>query len=490
MRSDAFCCGAAVLAVAALGCTGNAPPATTPPQLPTLRILVLVDEAPVGVPIDPQVEQLRLARLDGTVFEDYLAGKVGALRSGLRISLDIFGEGAAPLILIVDDVTGGGTGRAVVTAHTPEGPGQAILTYGKRLEVIFRRPEGDVMIRQWRDDVYLVTQLKKQTRLDCATQGRDVPPKAGPDPAGKAMALKSGQVPAVDVLVLYTPAVVNNWPCGSVAGGPPCDEATKRSQIEEHLRTGVDAVNMDLTCSRVRVQVVAPGIMLYDYAEQATIEEDLDELTGSGWSKLAPLRGAAKADLVSLIAWARNQHGIAKLYEHIVSVNNKDALSVVDSNAANRYFTLAHEIAHNIGAGHYPDDRTGAYRVLSRLVLPALQRGTSHDHGEGQCWRRLSIQSILEPRRQVRQSCDRVSGQGQQREDTESERSGGRELPKRQHWRHSPGVSGNVVCATLTEFEAGQSRCFGGIEAQLSYRTLIRETHVDSLSTRDRAVPF
>jgi peptidyl-Asp metalloendopeptidase len=87
----------------------------------------------------------------------------------------------------------------------------------------------------------------------------------------------------------------------------------------------------------------------------------MDALTGSGWWRLAQLRANAKADLVALIAWARNDHGIAKLYDYIIAAGNKDALSVVDSGVAVPDMTLSHEIAHNIGAGHYPNDRTGAY---------------------------------------------------------------------------------------------------------------------------------
>ena len=337
-----------------LSCAPAPSKAQTAPGPPD--ILTPTGQVPTGLPADPNLDRAGLSRLDINALNSLFAPR--AAPAGTSFVLRTVDNQS--VTLIVDEIREDGPGSRVLSAHTPDRRGRAVLRFdGQHLNAVIRLESGDVLIRHWQGDLYLVRLMKRLTRMACAA-GR-IPRAPRRDyPAPQKWKPPSNDAVAVDLLLLYTPAVVTNWACG--APGPDCNAAAQEHGVQDDLAAGLDDLNQDLACSGVYMQYRSAGIEKFAYVENGDANTDLDTLMGSVQKPiLQALKAARHADLVSLIAWNETS-GVGRLFHAIVADGDGYAISVVDSNQAVGNFQLAHETAHNIGAGHYEADGTGYYQ--------------------------------------------------------------------------------------------------------------------------------
>jgi hypothetical protein len=165
-------------------------------------------------------------------------------------------------------------------------------------------------------------------------------------PAGASMLATCDTATQIDVLVLYTPAVV------AEAGS----DASARGSIalaESDANTAYAASGIT-----TRIRVVRTQLVQYDHADFGT---DLTRVTNptDGFIDIAhPLREAVHADMVALIRPAGEYCGIAYLMPDNSTGSEYLAFSVTARGCLSTQ-TFAHELGHNMGCCHAPGDGGG-----------------------------------------------------------------------------------------------------------------------------------
>ena len=144
----------------------------------------------------------------------------------------------------------------------------------------------------------------------------------------------------VDVLMLYTPAARRTL------GGAAHIQALASQVLSD--------TNTAFMRSGVRAQVRLVAAVEFGFTESASMTEDLLWLSSSPQSRL--LRDAAGADVVQLLVTSPDYSacGVAFLLNSLQSADFA-AFSVADTSCRAQY-TSAHEIAHNLGSQHAPED--------------------------------------------------------------------------------------------------------------------------------------
>jgi hypothetical protein len=160
----------------------------------------------------------------------------------------------------------------------------------------------------------------------------------------------------IDVLVVYTPAA------RAAAGGTPAMLAQVNLAVAE--------TNTGYANSNVVQRLRLAGAVEVGYAESGDIEEDLDHLTWSGDGYLEgvhALRDSYGADLVSLITETPSSPycGVAWLMSGNDPGFESLAFSVVELACMTGYYSLGHELGHNMGLNHaradYASPPVGAF---------------------------------------------------------------------------------------------------------------------------------
>ena len=159
-------------------------------------------------------------------------------------------------------------------------------------------------------------------------------PAAAPDDASE-----------IDVLMLYTPAARAQL-------GGAAQSAALASQI-------ISDTNTALARSGVRARVRLAGAAELPLVEAPSMASDLDALLASDAAHT--LRDAARADLVQLLVSSPDLSscGVAQQLYSTVGASSGAAFSVADV-ACTAQYTPTHEMAHNMGAHHAPDDQVPA----------------------------------------------------------------------------------------------------------------------------------
>lgn len=361
---------AAVVLAVVIWCLGACGPRAAPAQPPlppaqSVTILRLAEGPPLTLPLDPQAERRALARIDKDALETVLTRlrlrETSRTREEVVLRLEVFaGE---PLLLEVDSMRTERDTIRVIVARLQGRPGSAVLRYDGHLNGIVRTGSGDVIVRQYDGDLYLVTQLKAKLESSCAA------PRSQPRPQ-TAKSVRKTTASLVDVLVMYTPSVLDVFPCVHAGG---CSEKEKTHVVEDILSNAIEDVNLSLACSGVRMEVRLAGIELVDYQETGNIDTDLlalaDGSIGPG-EIVKDRRDAVSADLVAVIAGQENLFGSAIVYREILKAGKERAVSVTLASNVISTHTLAHEMAHNMGAGHDVPDGTGYYDFSRGASIP------------------------------------------------------------------------------------------------------------------------
>ena len=152
----------------------------------------------------------------------------------------------------------------------------------------------------------------------------------------------------IDLMVLYTPQALSD--AGSIAA---LDKRLERSIADTNLAMGNSLVSAGLRL--VHEQEV-------NYTESGVLNTDLSNLQqGRGvFNNLEALRDQYGADLVSL--WvgsgSGNEAGLAFQPDNFSTPQPDYGYSVIEEPYADDNYVFAHEIAHNLGAGHDRSDPT------------------------------------------------------------------------------------------------------------------------------------
>ncbi|MDK2741346.1 MAG: zinc-dependent metalloprotease [Nitrospira sp. BO4] len=153
----------------------------------------------------------------------------------------------------------------------------------------------------------------------------------------------SGQC-IIDVLILYTQDTkdfLQNHQLGNITGV---------------VNRAIGVTNDAFKHSYINAEVQVADTMLVprdDFQESGVLEDDLGKLQDPAHfgTKASALRDAVKADLVSLLVSSGDYCGASPKFDGRLP-NAKDGFSVVQVGCAANYYSLAHEIGHNLGTRH------------------------------------------------------------------------------------------------------------------------------------------
>jgi hypothetical protein len=153
----------------------------------------------------------------------------------------------------------------------------------------------------------------------------------------------------IDVLAVYTPSSMTRY--GGADGVEALIQLAVAETNQAYLNSGVS--------TRLRLVHTA----LVDYTESGSMQTDLNRITDPGDSfmdEVHALRDRFGADTVTLIEESADYCGIAWLMTSLSASFESRAFSVVYSSCATGYYSLGHELGHNMGSSHDHDNAGSA----------------------------------------------------------------------------------------------------------------------------------
>jgi hypothetical protein len=145
----------------------------------------------------------------------------------------------------------------------------------------------------------------------------------------------------IDVLVLYTPRA------RSASGST--------TAIRNLINLAVAETNTSYLNSGITQRIRLVNAQEIAYTESSSMGSDLSYLqdsTDAYMNQVHSLRNTYGADLVSLIVESSQYCGIAYMMDDVSSYFASYGFSVVARSCATGYYSFAHELGHNMGAGH------------------------------------------------------------------------------------------------------------------------------------------
>ncbi|MGQ0543194.1 MAG: reprolysin-like metallopeptidase [Blastocatellia bacterium] len=168
----------------------------------------------------------------------------------------------------------------------------------------------------------------------------------------------------IDVLVVYTTATKN------LLGGDP--------QAQTLAQQAIDATNAAYFNSKIRQRARLVHSQEYVYTETASASTDLSNLRAN--ASIAVLRDTHKADLVAMIGEISGACGIGYL---MGSGSPNNGYTATARSCAVGNLSFAHELGHNMGSHHNPENGgtasypysfghyiNGSYRTVMSYVDP------------------------------------------------------------------------------------------------------------------------
>jgi hypothetical protein len=153
--------------------------------------------------------------------------------------------------------------------------------------------------------------------------------------------------PIIDVMVVYTSAA------RSAAGGT-------QAMLNE-VNTAINLTNQSYANTNVSQRVRLVYAAEVTYTESGDMNTDLNRLTNTSdgfMDQVHAWRNQFKADMVALLTQNAQYCGLAWLMMNVNTSFNTLAFSVTQRGCINGH-TFAHELGHNMGSQHNPEDGTG-----------------------------------------------------------------------------------------------------------------------------------
>lgn len=161
-------------------------------------------------------------------------------------------------------------------------------------------------------------------------------------PAENALtAVDSGD--RVDVLVVYTTATKN------FLGGD--------AQAKAFAQQAIDSTNTAYINSRIRQRVRLVHAQEYVFTESGNSNADLSNLRGN--AEIQSLRNTHKADLVAMLGEFSGVCGLGYLMGG-TNGNQNNGFSLTSRSCAVGNLSFAHELGHNMGSQHNPENGSSA----------------------------------------------------------------------------------------------------------------------------------
>lgn len=221
--------------------------------------------------------------------------------------------------------------------------GDVILTFHKGiLAGLVYTPDGVFEIVP-RAEHHLLVKLDQSRFPECGGAPSVEDPKSQPEPNSPlASAVDSGD--RIDVLVVYTTATKN------FLGGDTQARALSQSAI--------DATNTAYFNSRVRQRVRMVDAKEWVYTETTSASTDLSNLRND--ATVQGLRNSANADLVAMVGEISGACGVGYLMGSNPAGNPNNGYTVTARSCAVGNLSFAHELGHNMGSQHNPENGSGA----------------------------------------------------------------------------------------------------------------------------------
>lgn len=148
----------------------------------------------------------------------------------------------------------------------------------------------------------------------------------------------------IDVLVLYTTPVKNSL------GGD--------IQAQAFAQQAIDSTNTAYLNSKIRQRIRLVAAQETLIAETGTLSTELSTIRND--ANIAALRNQVNADLVAMISNSADNCGIGYLMgSNQVSGNANNAFTVTSRTCAVGNLSFAHELGHNMGSQHNPENGSG-----------------------------------------------------------------------------------------------------------------------------------
>jgi hypothetical protein len=188
-------------------------------------------------------------------------------------------------------------------------------------------------------------------QVDLSRTGEELEPLVPPQAFGEASF--DGPAPSgddgntFDVLVVYTPAA------RAAAGGTD-------AAMLARINLGITETNTAYANSGVIPRLRLAGAEVIDYAQNPSdLVTDLVLLTDNGDGVLDAVharRDALHADMVQLVVGSANGCGVAWLMNSLSASFASSAFSVTAYDCISPNYTFGHELGHNMGSNHAPED--------------------------------------------------------------------------------------------------------------------------------------
>lgn len=170
----------------------------------------------------------------------------------------------------------------------------------------------------------------------------------------------------IDVLIMYTTATKN------FLGGD--------AQAQVFAQQGIDATNTAYINSKIRQRVRLVSAQEFVYTETASAQTDLSNFRAN--ATVQSLRDSTNADLAAMLGEIAGACGVGYLIGP-ASGNPNNGFTVTARSCAVGNLTLAHEMGHNMGSHHNPENGgtavfpysyghyvNGSYRTVMSYVDP------------------------------------------------------------------------------------------------------------------------
>jgi hypothetical protein len=225
-------------------------------------------------------------------------------------------------------------------------------------------------------------------QVDLSQLGEELPPRVPdlpPDAPFDTPPIMGDDGNTFDVLVVYTAAA------RAAAGGTD-------GAIQARINLGIADTNTAYANSGIIPRLRLVGAEFIDYEESGDIGVDLDRLTSTVDAYMAGVhtrRNAVGADLVKLVVGeAAGGCGVAWLMTTLSAGFATNAFSVTAEECISPNYTFGHELGHNMGSNHAPNDpvtATPLYPYSFGYKHPANQFRTvmAYYCGAGACPRVL-----------------------------------------------------------------------------------------------------